>query len=125
MDKIAFPINTIARGKMRRLAAAVFIICVFAGPAIARPKSSSSSATSKSFKTELDVFIARGMNDWKIPGLSIVVVKDGSAVYEKGFGVRRLGSPALVDAQTLFGMMSTTKAMTALYVAMLVDEGNV
>jgi len=125
MDKIAFSINTIARGKMRRLAAAVFIICVFAGPAIARPKSSSSSATSKSLKTELDVFIARGMNDWKIPGLSIVVVKDGSAVYEKGFGVRRLGSPAPVDSQTLFGMMSTTKAMTALAVAMLVDEGKV
>ena len=110
---------------MRRLAAAVVIICFFAGPAIARPISSGFPAASKSLKAELDAFIARGMKDWKIPGLAIVVVKDGSAVYEKGFGVRRLGSSAPVDAQTLFGMMSTTKAMTALAVAMLVNEGKV
>jgi CubicO group peptidase (beta-lactamase class C family) len=74
---------------------------------------------------QLDAFIARGMADWQIPGLSIVVVKDGAAVYEKGFGVRARGRDAAVDAHTLFGMMSTTKAMTALAVAMLVDEGKV
>lgn len=73
----------------------------------------------------LDAFIVRGMADWKIPGLSIVVVKDGVAVYEKGFGVRALGRDGLVDTQTLFGMMSTTKAMTALAIALLVDEGKV
>jgi CubicO group peptidase (beta-lactamase class C family) len=74
---------------------------------------------------QLDAFIARGMADWKIPGLSIVVVNDGAAVYEKGFGVRALGRAGAVDADTLFGMMSTTKAMTALAIAMLVDEGKV
>lgn len=73
----------------------------------------------------LDAFIAQGMADWRIPGLSVVVVKDGAVVYEKGFGVRRLGAPGRVDADTLFGMMSTTKSMTALAVAMLVDEKKV
>jgi CubicO group peptidase (beta-lactamase class C family) len=73
----------------------------------------------------LDAFIPQGLRDWKIPGLSIVVVKDGSVVYEKGFGVRRLGATDEVDADTLFGMMSTTKAMTALAIAVLVDEGKV
>ncbi len=74
---------------------------------------------------ELDAYIAKGMQDWKIPGLSIAVVKGGEVVYLKGFGVRRLGAPEPVDQQTLFGMMSTTKAMTALAVAMLVDEKKV
>jgi len=71
----------------------------------------------------LDPFIERGMKEWKIPGLSIVVVKEGAVVYQKGFGVRELGKPGAVDADTRFGMMSTTKAMTALALAMLVDEG--
>jgi CubicO group peptidase (beta-lactamase class C family) len=39
--------------------------------------------------------------------------------------VRALGRADAVDADTLFGMMSTTKAMTALAIAMLVDEGKV
>jgi CubicO group peptidase (beta-lactamase class C family) len=52
-------------------------------------------------------------------------VKGDAVVYSKGFGVRRAGSPETVDAETLFGMMSTTKAMTALAVAMLVDERKV
>lgn len=73
----------------------------------------------------LDPFIEKGLKDWNIPGLSIVVVRDGAVVYEKGFGVRELGKPGRVDPDTLFGMMSTTKAMTALALSMLVDEGKV
>ncbi len=76
-------------------------------------------------ETDLDAYIAKGMQDWGIPGLSIAVVRNDSVVYVKGFGVRRLGSPERVDARTMFGMMSTTKAMTALAVAMLVDSGKV
>ena len=70
----------------------------------------------------LDTFIEGGMRDWQIPGLSVVVVKDGVVLYEKGFGVRELGKPGKVDADTLFGMMSTTKAMTALAIGVLVEE---
>ncbi|HJW32146.1 MAG TPA: serine hydrolase [Holophagaceae bacterium] len=73
----------------------------------------------------LDAFIAQGMKAWRIPGLSVVVVKDGKVLYEKGFGVRELGKPGRVDTDTRFGMMSTTKAMTALALGMLVDEGKV
>lgn len=74
---------------------------------------------------DLDAYIVKGMQDWKIPGLAIAVVKNDSVVYAKGFGVRTLGRADSVNAQTMFGMMSTTKAMTALAVAMLVDSGKV
>ena len=63
------------------------------------------------------------MHDWNLPGLSIAIVQDGRPVYLKGFGARVVGEPARVDAHTRFGMMSTTKALTAMAVAMLVDEG--
>ena len=63
------------------------------------------------------------MRDWKTPGLAIAVVKDGEVVFAKGYGVRRLGAPEPVDEHTLFAVGSTTKAMTAAALGMLVDEG--
>ena len=57
--------------------------------------------------------------------MSIVVVQDGKVLISKGYGVRELGKNDAVDRQTLFGCMSTTKAMTAVAIAMLVDEGKV
>ena len=73
----------------------------------------------------LDAFAARAARDWQVPGLALSVVKDGRVVFAKGYGVRELGRPAPADTQTLFAIGSTTKAMTAAALAMLVDEGKV
>lgn len=74
---------------------------------------------------DFDAYVAKGIKDWKIPGLAVAVVKDGKVVFAKGYGVRELGKPATVDTHTLFAIGSTTKAMTAAAVGMLVDEGKV
>ena len=66
--------------------------------------------------------VAKGVHDWQVPGLAVAVVKDGEVVFSKGYGVRELGKPAAVDAHTLFAVGSTTKAMTAALIGMLVDE---
>jgi CubicO group peptidase (beta-lactamase class C family) len=71
----------------------------------------------------LDDYIASGMRDWKIPGLAVAVVRDDEIIYARGFGTRRLGRDEGVDERTLFGVASTTKAMTAAVLGMLVDEG--
>jgi CubicO group peptidase (beta-lactamase class C family) len=57
--------------------------------------------------------------------LAIAVVKDGEVVFAHGYGVRESGKPAAVDTRTLFAIGSTTKAMTAALVGMLVDEKKV
>jgi CubicO group peptidase (beta-lactamase class C family) len=75
--------------------------------------------------TTLDAYTAKAVRDWNVPGLGISVVKDGRIVFAKGYGVRELGRPGAADAQTLFAIGSTTKAMTAAALAMLVDEGKV
>lgn len=69
-----------------------------------------------------DDLVTRAMKDWRVPGLALVVAKDGKIVLERGYGVRQLGQPALVDTHTLFAIGSTTKAMTAALVGMLVDD---
>ncbi|MCB9080135.1 MAG: serine hydrolase [Lewinellaceae bacterium] len=73
----------------------------------------------------LDQYIEQARQDWNVPGLSIAVVKDGALLFQKGYGVQRLGNAARVNPQTIFGICSTTKAMTAATMAMLVDEGKV
>ena len=75
--------------------------------------------------SDFDAYVSRAMRAWEIPGLAVAVVKDDSVVFMKGYGVRQLGKPAPVDAQTLFAIGSTTKAMTAAAIGMLVDEGKV
>ncbi len=72
---------------------------------------------------ELDAYIAQGVRDWAIPGLSVSIVRNDSVLFSKGYGVRQLGVTGAVDEQTQFGVMSTTKAFTAMAMAMLVDAG--
>jgi CubicO group peptidase (beta-lactamase class C family) len=69
-----------------------------------------------------DAYVTKTIQEWRTPGLAIAVVKDGQIVFSKGYGVRELGKPEPVDTHTLFAIGSTTKAMTAALVGMLVDE---
>src|SRR5881394_392432 len=69
-----------------------------------------------------DTYVAQAVKDWRVPGLAIVVVKDDSIAFIKGYGVRELGKPDPVTVHTRFGNMSTTKAFTAMLVAMLADS---
>ena len=72
-----------------------------------------SAQSAGSAPTDLDAWVARAMTTFEVPGIAVAVVKDGKVVVAKGYGVRKLGDPAPVDAQTLFGIASNTKAFTA------------
>jgi CubicO group peptidase (beta-lactamase class C family) len=72
-----------------------------------------------------DAYTAQAFKDWGAVGLAVAVVKDGKVVFAKGYGVQTLGKPAAVDTNTRFSIGSTTKAMTAAALGMLVDEGKV
>src|SRR5512137_2178381 len=74
---------------------------------------------------DLDAYIARVMKTFDVPGMAVAVVKDGQVVLAKGYGVRKLGEKALVDARTLFGIASNTKAFTATALGLLVEEGKI
>ena len=83
------------------------------------------ASTAQSNTEIIDRTIEAARKDWNVPGMSVVVVQDDKVVLSKGYGVRELGKNEVVDAQTLFGAMSTTKAMTAVAMSILVDEGKV
>jgi len=71
----------------------------------------------------LEQYVNSSMKEWKVPGASVAIVKDGSVVYMKGFGVRDVSTNQPVTADTLFDIGSCTKAFTSAAIAMLVDEG--
>jgi CubicO group peptidase (beta-lactamase class C family) len=70
-----------------------------------------------------DAYVEQAVRDWRVPGLAIAVVKDDSVVLAKGYGVLDVGKPERVTEHTRFAIGSTTKAMTAVAIGMLVDEG--
>lgn len=81
------------------------------------------SLAQKSENEKLDAMIVQGMEDWKVPGLATIVVKNGQVVFQKTYGVKNLKTKEPVDENTLFNMASTTKAVVAIAMGMLVDDG--
>lgn len=60
-----------------------------------------------------------------IPGISLVIVKDGQIIYMKGLGYKDFEKQIAVTPDTQFAIGSATKAFTALSVLMAMDEGKV
>lgn len=68
-------------------------------------------------------FVADGMKRLDVPGVGLAFIDGGKTVWAGGLGVKELGRPDPVDADTLFIAASNTKALTTLLLAELVDEG--
>jgi CubicO group peptidase (beta-lactamase class C family) len=58
-----------------------------------------------------------------VPGAALVVVKDDRVVYMKGLGVKDFEKKQPVTPDTLFAIGSSSKAFTAMLVAMAADAG--
>ena len=90
---------------------AITVSCAFGRPADPPPVA------------DIDRLATRAMKEFSVPGLSVGIIKDGRLVFSKGYGVRELGQPALVNADTVFAIGSNSKAFTAAALAILVDAG--
>jgi len=67
-------------------------------------------------------FVKDLMQQFGIPGAAVSLIDGGKVVFAGGFGVKALGKPDPVEADTLFLAASNTKAMTTLLLAELVDD---
>jgi CubicO group peptidase (beta-lactamase class C family) len=74
---------------------------------------------------DIDATVERARTVFEVPGMAVAIVKDGRIALARGFGVRRIGGSEPVDAQTLFGIASNTKAFTATALALLVEDGQI
>lgn len=112
MQKLAFPL--------------LAFLLAWSAPGVApRELAAQSADVRQAHAEDLDAYVARVMATFEVPGIALAIVKDGKVVAAKGYGVRKLGEPAPVDARTLFAIASNTKVFTAIALAILVDEGKV
>ena len=81
------------------------------------------SARGDEWAARMDPIVVRAMTEWRVPGLALAAIKDGELIFLKGYGYRESGKPETVNADTLFGIGSTTKAFTSAAIAALVDDG--
>lgn len=69
--------------------------------------------------------VEKRRNELGIPGMSLVIVKDGQIIYMNGLGYKDFEKKIAVTPDTQFAIGSATKAFTALSVLMAMDEGKV
>jgi CubicO group peptidase (beta-lactamase class C family) len=74
---------------------------------------------------QLDKYFEKALQDWRVPGMSVAIVKDGQVVLAKGYGVRELGKRKKADEHTLYAIASNTKAFISASLAHLVWEGKI
>ena len=74
------------------------------------------------FIPELESLVAEIMEEWKVPGLAVVVVQNGEVVFVRPYGLRDVESGLKVTTDTQFQLMSVSKSFTATGLAVLVDE---
>jgi CubicO group peptidase (beta-lactamase class C family) len=81
-----------------------------------------SFATSQVSSTQIDAVFSK-FTTAREPGCADLVVKNGKAVFRKGYGVTDLRSASPITAATNFRLASLTKQFTATAVMLLVRDG--
>jgi len=89
---------------------------------VAAPMASAQEAVPTELQ-QLDATVERVRQQFDVPGVAVAVVKDGKVLLERGWGLRELGKPEPVQADTLFAIASNTKAFTATSLNLLAEEG--
>ena len=76
-------------------------------------------------KMRVDSLVNAEMKSQRIPGLSLIVVRDGKIDFVKGYGYSNLEHKVPVKAETIFQAGSVGKQFTAFAVMLLVQDGKI
>ncbi len=74
------------------------------------------------FLSHYDKFFATNFNVSECPGAAVVIVKDSTVIYKKGFGVKEIHTQDSVDTNTVFRIASLSKGVTAVLAGNMVDQ---
>jgi D-alanyl-D-alanine carboxypeptidase len=98
---------------------------VLTPPPVAAPRSPAQSTPASPTTKLLDDRVKGIMERQRIPGMAVVVIKNGQVQELKGYGVADITTKQPVTPDTKFAIGSTTKPFTAMAIMMLVEEGKV
>ena len=72
---------------------------------------------------DLDAYVNESMARYRVPGVAVAVVQDGTIVHLRGYGVAEVDGSEAVTPDTRMKIGSVTKSMTTLMIGTLDDEG--
>jgi CubicO group peptidase (beta-lactamase class C family) len=75
------------------------------------------------FVPEFERLIAEVMEEWKVPGLAVVVVQNGEVTFVKPYGLRDVEAGLKVTTDTQFQVMSVSKSFAATGLALFGGRG--
>lgn len=78
----------------------------------------------ESKRTEIESFVADWLSDHRIPGGALAVVDAEGLLYAEGFGARNLERNEPATEETLLGIGSSTKSLTATAIMQLAEDGD-
>src|ERR1051325_12236601 len=82
-------------------------------------------ALAQNSRDKVDAYIHTAMAKRQIPGLALLVVRDGKIIKQQGYGFSNVELQVPVKPETLFQSGSMGKQFTATAVMMLVEEGRI
>jgi CubicO group peptidase (beta-lactamase class C family) len=86
------------------------------------PGQAQNQSSSPAF-AKLDSVVMQLMRIAKVPGLSLVLIRDAKPAYSQSYGLTKADSTQKVDTNTVFEAASLTKPTFAYAVLQLVEEG--
>ena len=114
----------------RRLFVVAFVVFLSATPVSAQSVDARriqwTDALTDEITQSVDAAVTTGMQRDHLPGVAIVVVRDGKTIFKRGYGFANLEQNTKVDPdQTLFRIGSISKALTFLTLTRLTDDGRI
>lgn len=106
-----------------KFALIVLVECFLSSVAIA--DSTIPSARLQAAIERLDKLASETLQSTGVPGIAIAIVHGDEVVFKKGYGVREVGKPQPIDADTVFQVASVSKPITSTVLARLVGEGKI
>ena len=79
--------------------------------------------SSATLKRSVDSLVNSELQKQNIPGLSVVIVRDGKIDYVKGYGLANIEHKVTVKPETIFQSGSVGKQFTAFAIMLLVENG--
>ena len=75
--------------------------------------------------TNFEPFLRKTMEEHNVPGFTIGVVKDGTVVYSRAFGMKNLDTREKLTTHSLFHQASLTKPFVGTAIMQIVEKGKV
>jgi CubicO group peptidase (beta-lactamase class C family) len=90
-----------------------------------RPTPPRTVSPAPTISRRIDRTVSKALAEINMPGYSLTIIQNGRVVYQKGYGYADLETKKLVTPDTIFGIASLTKTMTAALLLSLADERQV